>query len=321
MTATVQLLREDQLALADRIFRLAFGTFLRLPDPMTFAGDADYVHTRWRADPTAALGATLGGELVGSNFAARWGSFGYFGPLSVRPDLWDRGVAQQLVAATIERFDAWELRHSGLFTFAESAKHVRLYQKFGFAPRFLTAIMSKPVALLSTVEGTPRAPQAEVQRFAELSTEARADILGQCRTLSSTIFEGLDVTREITAAHTQQLGDTLLMMDDERLTGFAVCHCGAGSEAGSGTGYVKFAAVGAQSHPTQALERLLGACHAFAAAQGMKRLIVGVNTARTAAYELLRAQRYRTEIQGVAMQRPNEAGFNRPDAYVLDDWR
>jgi hypothetical protein len=53
----------------------------------------------------------------------------------------------------------------------------------------------------------------------------------------------------------------------------------------------------------------------------MKRLIAGVNTSRTEAYAHLRAQRYRTEIQGVAMQRPNEAAFNRPDAYVLDDWR
>jgi hypothetical protein len=25
--------------------------------------------------------------------------------------------------------------------------------------------------------------------------------------------------------------------------------------------------------------------------------------------------------QGVAMQRPNAEGFNRPDVYVIDDWR
>jgi hypothetical protein len=25
--------------------------------------------------------------------------------------------------------------------------------------------------------------------------------------------------------------------------------------------------------------------------------------------------------QGVAMQRPHADGFNRPDAYVIDDWR
>ena len=310
---TVQGLREDELAVADRVFRLAFGTFLRLSDPLSFSGDADYIYSRWRADPAAALKAQLNGELVGSNFATRWGSFGYFGPLSIRPDLWDRGIAQQLVAATVEIFDAWRLRHAGLFTFADSAKHVALYQKFGFAPRFLTVITTKAVR--------PMPMPAGVQLFNRLAAPERAQMLQECRSLTSGIFDGLDLTREIEAARTQKLGETVLLADDDVLTGFAVCHCGAGTEAGSGTCYVKFAIVRSAPRAGRALDRLLAACQALAAEQGLKRLIVGVNTARTGAYQHLRAQRYRTEIQGVAMQRPNDAGFNRPDVYVLDDWR
>ena len=30
---------------------------------------------------------------------------------------------------------------------------------------------------------------------------------------------------------------------------------------------------------------------------------------------------FRTDMQGVAMERPNEAGYNRPGVYILDDWR
>jgi hypothetical protein len=48
---TIRPLRESELETADRIFRLAFGTFLGLPNPETFAGDADAVRTRWKADP------------------------------------------------------------------------------------------------------------------------------------------------------------------------------------------------------------------------------------------------------------------------------
>ena len=44
----------------------------------------------------------------------------------------------------MECLAGWGIRHAGLFTFAHSPKHVHLYQKFGFWPRFLTAIMSKP---------------------------------------------------------------------------------------------------------------------------------------------------------------------------------
>ncbi len=33
--------------------RLAFGTFLGLPDPMAFMGNGDYARSRWRTDPAA----------------------------------------------------------------------------------------------------------------------------------------------------------------------------------------------------------------------------------------------------------------------------
>jgi hypothetical protein len=45
-------LQGEDLAEADRIFRVAFGTFLGLPNPIEFAGNADYVRTRWTADPS-----------------------------------------------------------------------------------------------------------------------------------------------------------------------------------------------------------------------------------------------------------------------------
>lgn len=54
----VKALPEMNLTEADRIFRVAFGTFLGLPNPVEFFGDADYVRTRWTADPSAAFGLT-----------------------------------------------------------------------------------------------------------------------------------------------------------------------------------------------------------------------------------------------------------------------
>src|SRR4029077_11145228 len=93
---------------------------------------------------TAAFAADHDGALAGSNFATRWGSVAFFGPLSIRPDLWDSGIAQPLVAAACDAFDRWGVSHAGLFTFAHSAKHVHLYGKYGFHPRFLTAIMKLP---------------------------------------------------------------------------------------------------------------------------------------------------------------------------------
>ena len=311
--ALVCALRETELSAADRIMRLAFGTFLGLAEPASFMGDAGYVRTRWHADPDAAFAAELRGELVGSNFAANWGSVGFFGPLTVDPELWNRGVAQRLMEPVLECFARWGTAHAGLFTFAQSPKHVGLYQKFGFWPRFLTAILSKPVRGAGAT--------AQWTRFSEVPEAERNTALDACRRLTDGAHEGLDVSREILAVATQQLGDTVLLWDDAGLAGLAVCHRGPGTEAGSGSCYVKFGAVRPSSTAAKLFDRLLDACEDMALQYGTTRLIAGVNTARREAYRHLLERGFRTDVQGVAMQRPDEAGYNRPGVYLIDDWR
>src|ERR1051325_6816453 len=232
---TVRPLQETELAAADRIMRLAFGTFIGLPDPMMFMGDADYVRSRWLADPDSAFAAEVAGEVIGSNFATNWGSVGFFGPLTIRPDFWDRGVGKRLMEPIMELFNKWGTKHAGLFTFAHSQKHVGLYQKYGFWPRYLTAIMSK--------SPEPTNDTSRWTRFSEIPTGERDEILNACRELTSAIYEGLDVEREIRAVAAQELGDTILLWDDDRLAGMAVCHAGPGTEAGSGVCYIQFWAV------------------------------------------------------------------------------
>src|SRR5579872_1850116 len=153
MGIRIRPLEERDLAEADRIVRLAFGTFLGLPDPMQMFGDSDFVYTRFRAAPDSALAAETDGKLVGSNFVTRWGSFGFFGPLSVEPQLWEQKVAQRLLEPTIELFEKWGCRHTGLFTFSHSPKHAALYQKFDYWTRFLTPVMSKQVASSTNQHG------------------------------------------------------------------------------------------------------------------------------------------------------------------------
>src|SRR5882762_5369141 len=268
---TVRAMREQDLPAADRIMRLAFGTFLGMPDPLKFMGDADYVRTRWLADPSAAFAAELAGELVGTNFATRWGSVGFFGPLTIHPDFWDRGIAHLLLAPTMDLFDRWKVRHAGLFTFPASAKHVSLYQKFGFWPRFLTALMDLQVrSERKSVEWT---------RFSESSTDEKESCLQACRELTSSIYDGLDVEREIRAVDKQHLGDTVLTWTGSQLAGLAVCHAGAGTEAGSGKCYVKFGAVHCGPNAPREFRRLLDACQEFAATRGATSLDAGMNMA------------------------------------------
>jgi GNAT superfamily N-acetyltransferase len=312
---TIRALREEDLAAADRIVRLAFGTFLGLPDPLKFMGDADYVRTRWRANPSAALAAEMAGELAGTNFATRWGSVGFFGPLTIRPDLWNYGIAQKLLGPTMDLFSEWRVSHSGLFTFANSTKHVSLYQKFGFWPRFLTCLMELPLA----ADAAP--VSAQWTRFSALSADEKGACSEAFTDLTNSIYDGLDVELEIRAVENQKLGDTLLTWDSSRLVGMAVCHAGAGTEAGSGKCYIKFGAVRSDANAPREFRRLIGACREFAHVRGAGTLSAGVNLARLDAYREMLQAGFRTTSQGVAMQRNGEAGYNRQEVFLIDDWR
>ncbi len=314
LDVTIRLLQASELDNADRLFRVAFGTFIGLPNPETFAGDSDAVRTRWKADPTRVFAAEVNGELAGTNIVSNWGRVGFFGPLMVRPDLWDQGIAQRLMQPVMEKFSEWGTRHAGLFTFPHSPKHIHLYEKYGFYARFLTPLMSKAV--------TPQTnPVAHWSKYSDLKESEQQAAVAACRVLTDAIYEGLDLEREIQAVQQQRLGDTVLLLDDSQLTGFAVCHCGAGTEAGSGMCYVKFGAVRPGPAAEQRFTQLLSACQAFAEAAGMSHVFAGVNMGCEEAYRHMRKSGFRTEMFGIAMQRPNEAGYNRPGVYLISDWR
>ena len=310
----VRPLTEADLPEADRVCRLAFGTYVGAAEPERFFGDADMVATRWRACPSSVLAAEADGRLVGSNFAARWGSVAFFGPLSVDPAYWDRGVAQRLLEPTMAMIDSWGVRFAGLFTFAASAKHVALYQKYGFWPRFLTAIMSRPVLPPpAAAPGTLMSGLAAADRDAALDRGPRAHRRGLPRP-----------GRQPGGHHGARPEPRRRGADRRRpgpLDGLAVCHIGAGSEAGGGTCYIKFGAARPGPGADARFMTLLDACHRLAAARGATTLAAGANAGRDQAWRAMTGYGFRSSMQGVAMHRPNTDGYNVPASYLIDDWR
>jgi predicted N-acetyltransferase YhbS len=305
---------ETDLPAASRVCRTAFGTFLGAPDIENFWADRDLVFGRFANEHTAAFAAELEGEVVGSNFATRWGSVGFFGPLSVRPDRQGRGISKPLVAAVSEQFDKWGTSHNGLFTFAQSALHVGLYGKFGFHARFLTAVMAAPTRAMGDA--------GRWSRYSELSESDRRAADALCREVTETLYEGLDLGGEIRTLAARGFGDTLLLWESpSRLAGFAVCHWGPASEAGEGCCFVKFGAVRSGPGAAERFAALLEAASALGAQAGMPTLLAGINLAREEAYRHMLSRGFRTEFQGVTMHRPNETGYSRPGNYILDDWR
>jgi GNAT superfamily N-acetyltransferase len=313
MTIIIRGLKERELGEADTLVRLAFGTFLGLPDPSSFRAGIDYVHNNWYADPSAVFAAFEDRKLLGVSIAHTWGSLGYFGPLAVHPDYWNRGIGKLLIGPVIDFFGQRGIQRAGLFTHAGSTRHLGLYQKFGFWPRFLTAIMGKTL-----LAGSQRQPAIT---FSQLTAGEQKQFLAESSSLTDEILNGLSVEKEVSAVHARSLGDTAIVRDHTRLAGFAVCHCGPGTEAGNDICLVKFGAARPGPGAAEAFSMLLAACEALAAARGMKVLTASINTARHEAYRVLLEQGFSTHILGVTMHRPNEEFYSRPGVFLMDDWR
>ena len=307
-------LQRNEIQEADRIMRVAFGTFLGLPDPMAFLGDRSFIAPRFASPNVRGHAARLDGRLIGTNFATRWGSFGFLGPLTVLPEYWDKGVARQLLQATEKTFDRWGLNRTALFTFPHSAKHVGLYQKFGYWPTYLTALM------VHTPNGTAPSSPADSTLLSTLPRREREEAIAACARITHRIDRGLDLTEEIRATLKQRVGEVVLIYTRKTLDGFALCMNGPGSEGGEKTCYLKFAAARSGPGAGDRFSRLLEACDTFAASRGAS-LEGGVNLAREDAFRRMRAHGYEVRAQGIAMLRPHVAAHNRADAYVIDDWR
>jgi GNAT superfamily N-acetyltransferase len=336
MNISIRPLQESELSAADYIFRLSFGTFLGLSDPLSFYGDADYIRTRFYSDPSAAYAAVSDdddGKLLGSNFTANWGSVGFFGPLTIHPDYWNKGIAKRLLEPTMQLFSKWNTKHAGLFTFANSPKHMGLYQKFDFWPRFLTAVMSRELLPKQEEEMTTGLRFSKYSELVQDGTyKDEKHLLGECKKLTNSVYEGLNLETEIRSVRKQKIGDTILLWRQEdqntnydversQLVGIAVCHSGAGSEAGSNTCYIKFGAAKPGHNADRDFEELLNACELFAREKDMKRLTAGTNIGRYMAYTKMLSKGFIIDILGVAMQKGNDEGYNLQNVYIIDDWR
>jgi GNAT superfamily N-acetyltransferase len=305
---TIRAMRESDIATADRTFRLAFGTWFQVPDPMQFSGDSGQFGPRLRAHPDGGIVAEQHGAIVALCFASHWGSLGVLGPLAVLPHLWRQGLARQMIGPTLDIFARWRCTVAGLFTFPWSATHVRLYQEFGFWPRHLTPVMVKPVNAAASADGI-------------VSLAAERGLAEQCRELTDAVFPGLDLGREIAAVLDGKIGDVIALTAGSKLEGFAICHTGTGSQGGTTGFYVKVALVRSGDGAAERFGRLLDACEALAARRGIAQVSAGCSTGRHGAYRMMVERGFRTQLMGVQMLRPWQEGFDRPDVWAIDDWR
>lgn len=311
-------LTADDLVEADRINRTAFGTFFGLETPSAFRGDGEVIPGRFASNPDGAFAAELDGRLVACGLVVDWGSVGLLGPLTVDVDVWGKGIGRAMLDEMTRYMDSRSFALQGLFTHPQSSTHIRLYEAYGFRMKRIIAVMDRTVDAATAMPPTARF-------FSQLQDKDRQAVLVECREIAGGLCTGLDLGAEIQSIDANGFGDTILLGREGGLTGFACCHQGAASEAGSPQTLVKFAAVASGVDGAAEFEKLMAACETFAALRGTKRLVAGTNTGRVECYEALLAMGFRSWMNGIAMLKtapdaPSD-GYNIPGVFAVDDWR
>lgn len=305
--ATISPLTEADLGAADDVMRQAFAERMGMRPGEAFR-DRSMLRARLKLHPGGAVIAHVDGEVAGSALAMHWGSVAVFGPLSVRPDMQNRGVGRALLAGALARMAEWDAEHTGLFTWSESPGHLALYRAAGFWPRFLSLLMAKPLAARDA---------GEVRTVSALPEGEREAAVAACAELAGEVRPGLDLTAEVRGLPEHGFGDTVLLDGD----GFAVCHTGPGSEAGSGHCLVKFATVRSGPGARERFAELIAACERYAAAHEAFRIEAMMDAGRVGACRALLDRGYLVAFQGVNLHRDALAGYDGPDVWVADDWR
>lgn len=178
----------------------------------------------WRfAIADAGKGAMLWrddrGKVVAFNVAHLSGTEAWMGPLAVHPDHQGHGLGKAIVIAGIDMLRESGATVIGLETMPRTMDNIGFYSSLGMMPGFLT--------LTVTVDGVfapASTGRLHVTRLGSLMADELDQAVQLCRSLTTSILEGYDFTRELRLTEELALGDTLMLFDRDDLVAFAVCH-------------------------------------------------------------------------------------------------
>jgi len=321
----IRRVRKGDLSKIREVIEVAFAEFFEQTlgaRPRQVFGGAQYVHHRWLMEPWGCFVAEdEDGKIIGANITVVWGTVGLFGPFAVAPSYQNQQIGQQLLKTTLDFFKENHVTLEGLAASPASAKHLVFYQKFGFKPKLLVAIMGKPLDRREVVQGVKPRSGPRVRRFSTLSEREKKGMLLRMRRITNQIYRGMDLTKEIEIVDGLALGDTLLLERERQLLAFAICHTPGMSEAPQGAVYVKFLAVEPARRRPEYFHELVAAAEELGISHGVQRVICPVYTGYWCAFQALLDLGFGIDFTIVRMKRGKNEDYEDPEDYVLDDWR
>jgi GNAT superfamily N-acetyltransferase len=247
------------------------------------------------------------GHMVGFNMVHRSGTEGWMGPLAVRPDRQGEGLGSAMVRTGIEWLRSQGATTIGLETMPRTVDNIGFYSRIGLVPSHLTVTLVHDVSRRPA--GVPELLSGAGNRWSEQ--------LEECRRLSDRILPGVDFSRELVLTRELRIGDTTLVRDGDRLTGFALWHSTplAAGRPKDELRVLKLVAAG----PAQ-FDRLLQAIQLSASGERVQRVAIRCQTEFSRAYLRLIELGYRVHWTDLRMLLEGFPQRTPAEGILMSNW-
>jgi GNAT superfamily N-acetyltransferase len=240
------------------------------------------------------------GQMVAFNMVHRSGTEGWMGPLAVRPDRQGEGLGSVMVRTGIDWLRSQGASTIGLETMPRTVDNIGFYSRLGLVPSHLTVTL---------VHDVGRRPAGGPELLSAAGT-AGDEQLEECRELADRVLPGVDFTRELALTQDLGIGDTTLVRDGVRLTGFALWHS---TPLAAGRPKDELRVLKLVAATPEAFDRLVQALQLSAVGERVSRMAIRCQTEFSHAYLRLVELGYRVHwtdlrmlLQGYPQRIPTE---------------
>jgi GNAT superfamily N-acetyltransferase len=228
------------------------------------------------------------GQMVAFNMVHRSGTEGWMGPLAVRPDRQGEGLGSVMVRTGIDWLRSQGATTIGLETMPRTVDNIGFYSRIGLVPSHLTVTL---------VHDVGRRPAGAPELLSATGT-AWDERLQECRELADRVLPGVDFTRELALTQDLGIGDTTLVRDGLRLTGFALWHS---TPLAAGRPKDELRVLKLVAASPEAFDRLVQALQLSAVSERVSRMAIRCQTEFSHAYLRLVELGYRVHWTDLRM--------------------
>jgi len=151
-------------------------------------------------------------RLVAFNIAHVSGVEGWMGPLAVRPEWQATGLGTRIVTWGTEYLRSRGCTVIGLETMPRTMDNIGFYSRLGYVPAHMTITFA--------FEARP----ARCELLSRLGARDTDAAIRSCAALVGRLQPGVDFSRELQLTRTLGIGDTVLLVGQKGVEGFALCH-------------------------------------------------------------------------------------------------